>query len=359
MLTDSFNRKIDYLRLSVTDRCNLRCTYCMPSGGIKLIDRKEMMTFEEILKAARILAEMGIRKIRITGGEPLVRDGIIDLIKQIKKIENIAEISITTNGILLNGYLDELYKIPIHGINISLDTLDSQKYKEVTRGGEISQVLSAISNSINIGIKSVKINVVLTNLLDEEDIGGFVKMTIDKPVHVRFIEMMQPAGGGDCSPETIECSSIGGINSLEFKDLRAADSSQGINSVNTIFSVMKKIGNYHAVNDKLGNGPALYYKFKQGSGSIGFIINDKNLCSYCNRIRLTPYGTIRLCLFSDKEYDIKKKLRNNYPAAVIKAEIAQFVKAKPQNREESCRYDNKGKVPIDFKLKDFMNRIGG
>ena len=330
MLIDSFNRKIDYLRLSVTDRCNLRCTYCMPSGGIKLIDRKEILTFEEILKAAGILSEMGIRKIRITGGEPLAREGIIDLIKQIKKIEKITDISITTNGILLNKYLDELYKIPVQGINISLDSLDRQKYKEITRGGEINQVLDAISNSINIGIKSVKINVVKTKFLDEKDITGFAAMTLDKPVHVRFIEMMQPAGS-DGSSEAIEC----------------------------IFSVMKKIGEYHAVNDKIGNGPALYYKFKKAKGSIGFIINDKNLCSYCNRIRLTPYGTIRLCLFSDKEYDIKKKIRDNYCAADIKAEIAEFIKAKPQNREESCRYDNKDKAPINFKLKDFMNRIGG
>ena len=358
MLIDSFNRKIDYLRLSVTDRCNLRCTYCMPSGGIKLIDRKEMLTFEEILKAAGILSEMGIRKIRITGGEPLVRDGIIDLIKQIKKIEKIIDISITTNGILLNKYLDDLYKMPVQGINISLDTLDRQKYKEITRGGEINQVLSAISNSINIGIKSVKVNVVITGLLDEKDIKGFLDMTLDKPVHVRFIEMMQPAGG-DGRPEAIECSSISGINSLEFNNLRPVGPSQGFNSVDNIFSVMKKIGEYHAVNDKIGNGPALYYKFKKARGSIGFIINDKNLCSYCNRIRLTPYGTIRLCLFSDKEYYIKKKIRDNYCAADIKAEIAEFVKAKPENREESCRYDNKDKASINFKLKDFMNRIGG
>jgi len=330
----------------------------MPSGGIKLIDRKEMLTFEEILKAAGILSEMGIRKIRITGGEPLVRDGIIDLIKQIKKIEKITDISITTNGILLNKYLDDLYKMPVQGINISLDTLDRQKYKEITRGGEINQVLSAISNSINIGIKSVKVNVVITGLLDEKDIKGFLDMTLDKPVHVRFIEMMQPAGG-DGRPEAIECSSISGINSLEFNNLRPVSPSQGFNSVDNIFSVMKKIGEYHAVNDKIGNGPALYYKFKKARGSIGFIINDKNLCSYCNRIRLTPYGTIRLCLFSDKEYYIKKKIRDNYCAADIKAEIAEFVKAKPENREESCRYDNKDKASINFKLKDFMNRIGG
>jgi cyclic pyranopterin phosphate synthase len=278
--------------------------------------------------------------------------------KQIKKIEKITDISITTNGILLNKYLDELYRIPVQGINISLDTLDRQKYKEITRGGEINQVLNAISNSINIGIKSVKINVVITDLLDEEDITGFARMTLDKPVHVRFIEMMQLAGG-DGSSETIECSNIGGINNLELNNLRPDSRNKDLNPMDTIFSVMEKIGKYHAVNDNIGNGPALYYKFKQARGSIGFIINDKNLCSYCNRIRLTPYGTIRLCLFSDKEYDIKKKIRDNYPVADIKAEIAEFIKAKPENREESCRYDNKDKAPINFKLKDFMNRIGG
>jgi len=358
MLTDSFNRKIDYLRLSVTDRCNLRCTYCMPSEGIRLIERKEILTFEEILKAAGILSELGIRKIRITGGEPLVRDGIIDLIKQIKKIENITDVSITTNGILLDKYLDELHKIPVSGINISLDTLDRQKYKEITRGGEIDSVLDAISNSINIGIQSVKVNVVITSLLDEKDIKGFLGMTLDKPVHIRFIEMMQPMGD-DSIQESVECSSISGINSPAFNDLGPGSLVHDFNPVDTIFSVMKKIGKYHAVNDKIGNGPALYYRFEQSKGSIGFIINDKKLCSYCNRIRLTPYGTIRLCLFSDKEYDIKKKMRDNFCAADIKAEIAEFVKAKPQNREESCRNDKKDKASINFQLKDFMNRIGG
>jgi GTP 3',8-cyclase len=358
MLTDSFNRRIDYLRLSVTDRCNLRCAYCMPSGGIRLIDRKEILTFEEMLKAAGILSEMGIRKIRITGGEPLVRDGIIDLIKQVKKIENITDISITTNGILLNKYLDELYKIPVQSINISLDTLDRQKYKEITRGGEINKVLDAISNSIDIGIQSVKVNVVITGLLDEKDIRGFAAMTLDKPVHIRFIEMMQPAGDGSIL-ETIECGSTDKINNPEFNDLRPGDSGHDFNPVYTIFSVMKKIGEYHEVNDKIGDGPAFYYRFKQAKGSIGFIINDKDLCSRCNRIRLTPYGAIKLCLFSNKEYDIKKKMRDNCSAAEIKAEIAEFVKAKPQDREESCRYDNKDKASINFQLKDFMNRIGG
>jgi GTP 3',8-cyclase len=255
-----------------------------------------------------------------------------------------------------------LYKIPVQGINISLDTLDRQKYKEITRGGEISQVLDAISNSINIGIKSVKINVVITNLLDEKDIKSFAAMTLDKPVHVRFIEMMQPAtggDGGDGSSEAIECSSISGINSLEFNNLKPDSLSHDFNPVETIFSVMNKIGKYHAVSDKIGHGPALYYKFNQARGSVGFIINDKQYCSYCNRIRLTPYGAIRLCLFSDKEYDIKKKIRANCRVADIKAEIAEFVKVKPQNREESCRYDSKDKAPIKFKLKDFMNRIGG
>jgi GTP 3',8-cyclase len=358
MLEDSFNRKIDYLRLSVTDRCNLRCAYCMPPGGIRLIEREEILTFEEILNAAGMLSEMGIRKIRVTGGEPLVRDSIIDLIKQIKKIENITDISLTTNSILLDKYLDELHKIPVQSINISLDTLDRQKYKEITRGGEINKVLDAISNSISIGIKSVKVNVVITGLLDEKDIKGFAAMTLDKPVHIRFIEMMQPAGDGGI-PETVECGGISRLYGPEFNDLKPGNPGNGFNPVDNIFSVMKKIGEYHAVDDKIGNGPALYYRFKQARGSIGFIINDKNPCSYCNRIRLTPDGRIKLCLFSNKEYDIKKKLRDNFCTADIKAEVAEFVKAKPLDREESCRYDNKEKASTSFQLKDFMNRIGG
>jgi cyclic pyranopterin phosphate synthase len=318
----------------------------MPEEGIKLFDRQEILSYEEIINAVKLLSELGIKMVRLTGGEPLIRDDILDLVSEIKKIKGITDISVTTNGLLLDKYLKDLHKFGIERINISLDSLDPKKYKEITRGGDIRAVLSAISNSIKTGIKSIKINTVITPYLDKDDIYNFIKLTIDKPIHVRFIEMMPVVNLAETN--NIECSTVSGLIDANIDDL-----------TREIFSILGSMGSYYKIDEAMGFGPAVYYKLKDSSGSVGFIINDKNYCSYCNRIRLTPQGTIRLCLFSDREYNIKSRIRNGCSSEDIKKEILDFVKIKPENREDGFKCSIKFDKNNQLKISDYMNKIGG
>jgi len=337
-LIDNYNRKIDYLRLSVTDRCNLRCTYCMPEKGIKLLDRRELLTFEEILRAVRILSELGIKKIRLTGGEPLLRDNILNLIEGIRNIPGIEDISLTTNGILLRKFLKDLYSAGIRKINVSMDSLDPKKYREITRGGDLTKVLEAIESSVEMGFESVKINVVLTSLFDQKDSLEFIKFAIEKPVSIRFIEMMSISG-----LDTVECSS-----NLINIDKPKVD-------IRSIFESMNKFGKYSKIKEPLGFGPAVYYRINGSKGKIGFIINKRDSCFYCNRIRLTPSGNIKLCLFSSSEIDIKEELREGTDNERIKKLIKSFIKRKPKDRNSNIKCE----VGSDLKIASFMNKIGG
>src|SRR4030065_528506 len=311
-LIDSYNRKIDYLRLSVTDRCNLRCIYCMPSNGIKLYKQSEVLSYEEILKAVEMLAELGVEKIRITGGEPLLRENILELIEFLGKIKGIDNISLTTNGILLSKYVKKLKNLGIERINISLDTLDAHKYKEITRGGDLKIVLNAIAKALKIEINNVKINVVISDYLDKKDIEGFINMAFNKPVHVRFIEVMQVPFLQENS-FNIECSSSSDLkvqNQFGFPDYSII--------LKRTFLVMKKLGDFVREDEPLGFGPAIYYKAKNIKGSIGFILNDKIYCSACNRLRLSSSGNLKLCLFSDLKLDLKERLRQGKQKKKIK-----------------------------------------
>ncbi|MBC8389076.1 MAG: GTP 3',8-cyclase MoaA [Actinobacteria bacterium] len=337
-LIDNYNRKIDYLRLSVTDRCNLRCTYCMPERGIKLLDRRELLTFEEILRAVRILSELGIKKIRLTGGEPLLRDNILGLIEGIRNIPGIEDISLTTNGTLLRKFLKDLYSAGIKRINVSMDSLDPEKYRMITRGGDLTKVLEAIESSVEMGFESVKINVVLTNLFDQKDSLEFIKFAIEKPVSIRFIEMMSISG-----LDTVECSS-----NLINIDKPKVD-------IRSIFESMNKFGKYCKIKEPMGFGPAVYYRINGSKGKIGFIINKRESCYYCNRIRLTSKGSIKLCLFSSSEIDIKEELRDGANNERIKKLIKSFIKRKPKDRNSNI----KCKVGSDLKIASFMNKIGG
>ena len=340
VLADSFKRKIDYLRLSVTDRCNLRCKYCMPGEGIRLAGREELLTYEEILRTVKILGELGIRKLRLTGGEPLLRDDILELISGLSKLKAIEDISITTNGVLLEKYLKQLYESGISSINVSLDSLDEESYRQITRGGEIKKVIDAINKAVDIGIKRVKINVVMSSILKAEDIKGFIRWTIEKPIDIRFIEMMPVM-----ELDSVECSSV---------SIRDNEKKPPI-SMDEILTIMGKYGHYSKLKEKRGFGPAEYYNSDGSRGNIGFIKNDMNSCFYCNRIRITPLGILRLCLFSEKGLDLKGILRNKISEKNIKNAIIDFIEKKPKDRNSnnSCGPDGKGKIP------GFMNKVGG
>jgi len=340
VLSDSYERKIDYLRLSVTDRCNLRCKYCMPREGIKLADREELLTYEEILKVVKIFGDLGIRKLRLTGGEPLLRDDILELVSGLFELKDIEDISITTNGILLEQYLEQLYRARVSSINISLDSLDRKSYRQITRGGDVGRVIRAINKAVDIGIKRVKVNVVLSSVLKTGDIEGFIKWTIKKPLDIRFIEMMPVM-----DIDSVECSTGSVIE----------DGERSVIDMEQIFSIMEKIGRYAILDKKRGFGPAEYYKIEGSSGNIGFIKNDMDSCFYCNRIRITPMGILRLCLFSDEGLDLKEMLRGGFSEKNIKDAIISFIEKKPKDRNSSssCGPGEKSKIP------GFMNKIGG
>lgn len=359
-LTDSIGRKIDYLRVAVTDRCNLRCVYCMPEGGVPLLNRDEILTYEELVSAVQLLVDMGITKVRITGGEPLARKDIIKVISRIKKIKKLEDISLTTNGAILSGYIEELKKAGINRINISIDSLNPGKYKTITRGGDLKAVLDSLEACIKAGFSPLKINTVLSDFVDKRDIEDLIKLSIDKPVAIRFIEMMDPVYDGlgyrndpsrPVSGHFTECSTE---NNMELNDKSNLEYSIKV-TAEDIFEIMGKYGDYHRMTEQTGFGPSVYYKLEGALGAVGFIRNNIEACSFCNRIRLTPIGRLRLCLFSDIEFNLRDMLRASTPFEKIKKEINEFLKAKPQNREGGCRLQSNSRL----KLNEFMNKIGG
>lgn len=341
VLIDSFNRNIDYLRLSVTDRCNLRCTYCMPEKGIRLARREDLLTYEEMLIIANIMAQLGIRKIRLTGGEPLIRENITGFISKLSLIKDIKKISITTNGILLGKYLEGLKEAGVSGINISLDSLDPEKYRKITRGGEMKNVTGVIEKAVGMGFESIKVNVVLGNFLDINDVRDFIAWVDEKGLDVRFIEMM-PVFGLD----QVECSS----------KIIPGDIPEKKVVINTILKAMKETGEVQKVSEIRGHGPAEYYRIKGSRGTIGLIRNEEKNCFYCNRVRITPLGKLKLCLFSEAGLDLKKSIRQGVSEKKIKDDIIGFIKRKPKDRNAEdidCKPEERNKIPGP------MNRIGG
>jgi GTP 3',8-cyclase len=283
-LVDPFSRTIDYLRISVTDRCNLRCLYCMPSGGVKLIPRQEVLHYEEIERLVDIAVRMGVRKVRITGGEPLVRSGIVRFVANLAKIQGLEDISLTTNGTLLEAFAGPLKEAGLTRVNISLDTLDPKKYAHITRGDQLSQVWRGIHQALEKGLMPLKINTVVIRGFNEQELENFARLTLNLPVNLRFIEFM-PVGAPDLwrpdrvvKVEEIK-SRIGNLGRLEPTKIR-------------------------------GNGPARYFRVSGALGTLGFIgAYSDHFCSACNRMRITCDGRLRPCLFSELEIDLREPLR--------------------------------------------------
>ena len=303
-LRDSYNRQIDYIRISITDKCNLQCIYCRPSGGLKFFKEKEVMTNDEILRFVRIASKHGLRKVRITGGEPLVRRNIISLISSIKKI-GIGDLSITTNGIILSKVAGDLRKAGLDRVNISLDTMDPEKYRTITNGGNIDSVWRSIRQAEKSGLTPVKINVVPIRGLNDDEILSFASLTFNNDYHIRFIEFMPTTRDGIWEKEKCvtsdeamkRISALGKLESLRFK----------------------------------GRGPSRNYRIRGAVGVIGFIspLSD-HFCGDCSRLRLTADGEIRPCLFSSTKIDIKTPMRRGASDEEIDNLFCQAVKVKPQ-----------------------------
>ena len=286
-MIDKHSRKINYLRVSVTDLCNLRCVYCMPAGGSELSERDEILSFEEILKIIKHGVSLGLNKIRLTGGEPLVRRDITSFIKHISDIEGINDIALTTNGINLKEYAHALKKSGLSRLNISLDTMRADRFSDITRGGNIQDVFDGVEEVLNVGFTGTKMNTVIMRGQNDDEILDFVRYILERDIELRFIELM--ASG--------------------WKNMVDAD--RYIPS-SEIMEKVQEIGELVPVNERVGGGPATIYKMKGSLGSIGFISAvSKPFCSTCNRLRLTSDGKLRSCLLSGGEVDIKNILRSS------------------------------------------------
>jgi cyclic pyranopterin phosphate synthase len=285
MLLDPYKRKINYLRISVTDRCNLRCRYCMPEEGISLISHQEILTYEEILRIVRIFAKEGISKVRLTGGEPLIRKGIVDFIFRLSNIPQIKDLSLTTNGILLKEFAQNLKQAGLKRINISLDSLKRDRFFQITRRDDFGRVWGGIEQALTVGLSPVKINMVAIQGLNDDEIESFAHLTLELPLTIRFIEYM-PSGNGE-----------------EWKE-------SDILTIPQIKTRLEKVGKLISIPSDRWDGPAKRFRFEGAFGEIGLIGPvSSHFCGDCNRLRLTPDGKIRTCLFSDDEIDVKEIIR--------------------------------------------------
>ncbi|MEW5746242.1 MAG: GTP 3',8-cyclase MoaA [Nitrospirota bacterium] len=325
-MQDKFERVIDYMRISIIDRCNLRCVYCMPSEGVKPVQHKSILSYEEILRVVRIAARLGVRKIRITGGEPLVRKNLVYLIASLSSINGIEDISLTTNGLLLKKLARPLAEAGLKRVNISLDSLDSERYKEITRGGSITNVLEGIQEAEHAGLLPIKINMVPLRGLNDDEIEEFARLTMRTPYHVRFIEFM-PIGARDLwSKEKY-------ISTDEIK--------QRVETIAPLAPVRARKA-----------GPARYFRFTDAPGVIGFISPlTHHFCGSCNRLRLTSDGKLRPCLFSETEIDLKSAMRDDASDSEIERLLRLAVEVKPQGH--SLEHEKS-----IVRLKP-MSRIGG
>lgn len=310
-MKDKFDRNINYLRISVTDRCNLRCIYCMPEEGIsKLLPHSEILSYEEILKIVEIGVDLGITNIRITGGEPLLRKGIVSFIERLAKTEGIKDIGMTTNGILLKKFAKALYTAGLKRVNISLDSLDKDKFRTITRVGSIDEVLEGIEEADKIGLKPIKVNVVVMRGINDDEIERFALWSKEVEYQIRFIEFM-PIGPNAWKKELF-------ISKDEIKE-----------------RIEKKVGRLIPVQVKK-SGPAEYFMLEGAKGLLGFISPlTTHICVRCNRLRLTAEGKLRPCLFSDKELDLKKLLRSKASREQIRDIILRTIHLKPQGMSDS------------------------
>ncbi len=285
-MIDKHSRRISYLRISVTDLCNLRCVYCMPSQGIKLHERNTILSFEEILAIVKHGVSLGVNKIRLTGGEPLVRKGIETLVKRITEIDEINDVAMTTNGIFLKEFAKPLKDSGLSRLNISLDTLRSDRFFDVTRGGRLKDVLDGIEKILKAGFAGTKVNVVVMRGQNDDEIQDFVRYILERDIELRFIELMA-SGWKDMVEE------------------------ERFMPTSEIMQQVEEVGELVPIKQRIGGGPATIYKIKGALGNIGFISAvSKPFCSTCNRLRLTSDGKLRSCLLRGGEVDVKDILRS-------------------------------------------------
>ena len=306
LLTDRYQRPIDYLRVSITDRCDLRCIYCTPLGGSPKLAHDDILSYEEFLHLIQVAVDMGITKVRLTGGEPLVRKGVTDFCRRLAGLPGLKSLSLTTNGVMLEELAQDLYRAGIRRINISLDTLQPQKFLHITRRDEFHRVWRGIQAAENVGFNPIKINVVVMRGINDDEVLDLAKLTLERPYHIRFIEFM-------------------GLNN---------DSNwlhQHYVSADEILADLRNLSPLEQITSRHTNGPARHFRWPNAKGVVGIISPiSHHFCPSCNRIRLTADGKLRNCLFSDQEVDIKSPLRQG----ATDTDLAQILRTSIDNKPE-------------------------
>ena len=324
---DLYNRRISYLRVSVTDRCNLCCSYCLPVKDLKLLDHAEILSYEEILKVILAATESGIRKVRLTGGEPLVRRNFVQFVASVCQIPELKDVSITTNGVLLKQKAKEIFDAGVHRINISLDTLNPLKYAKITGHNCFDKVLEGLQEAEAVGFSPIKINVVAIRGLNDDEFLRLARLSVKNRYYIRFIEYMLIGNDSQWKPEKY-------ISSDEIK------------------SRLESFGPLHRIPRSINDGPARRYRFESAKGEIGFISAlSHHFCPTCNRIRLTADGKLRPCLFADNEIDVKTALRSGCTRQDLKELFRKAISRKPRQHHAS--------IPDSVECLRPMYAIGG
>ncbi len=324
---DNYNRSISYLRISVTDRCNLRCVYCMPEEGVKRRPMRDILTYEEIALVVRAAAELGISKVRLTGGEPLARLEVVDLVRMIAAVPGIDDLAMTTNGTLLAQQATALAEAGLHRVNVSLDTLQPERFRRITRRGELADVLAGIEAARAAGLTPVKINTVVVRGLNDDEVLDFARLTQRDSWHVRFIEMMPIGANTDWAGD-------GYVSVAQMRQW-----------------IGEGLAGLIPAKTTVGNGPAKYYRLPGATGTIGFISPiSEHFCYQCNRLRLTADGRLRPCLLSDDEIDLRTPLRQGAGVDEIRDLVIQSIGVKPERHRLDENRTPRGRA---------MSEIGG
>lgn len=325
-LIDNHNRHLNYLRISITDRCNLRCRYCVPHKFMAKLSHTDILTYEEILRVVRVAVRLGISKVRVTGGEPLVRKGVYHFLRKLTTTEGLKDVSLTTNGVLLADNLEKIQAAGIKRINISLDTLSPAKYRDITGFDEFDRVWQGIEKAYKMGFHPIKLNVVALKGINDNELVELAKLSFAYPFHVRFIEYM-PIGQSDFNTGSL-------LLAPEIKSRIAA------------------IGKLIPVKKAEHDGPAQRYKFEDARGEVGFIAAlSQHFCNKCNRLRLTASGQLRPCLLSDHQENLKACLRQGCSDQELADIFFTAVKHKPSDHNLAAR------SPV--RIAGQMRAIGG
>jgi cyclic pyranopterin phosphate synthase len=325
-LTDRYDRRLNYLRISITDRCNLRCLYCVPDGRLPKLTHDDILTYEELLRLVTISTQLGITKVRVTGGEPLVRKGVYGFLESLSAIPALNDLSLTTNGVILAPNLERLKQAGVRRINVSLDTLKRERYCKITGYDQFERVWAGLEKALEMGFDPIKINVVALRGINDDELIDMGSLTQRYPFHVRFIEYM-PIGNARMDPNS-------NILTPEIKER------------------LSTIGELHPVGRQANDGPAKRYRFAKAPGELGFISSvSHHFCDRCNRLRLTASGQLRVCLLSDQQTDLRTPLRQGASDEELARLIREAVRHKKAHHHLA--------TPTAPKVTGQMSGIGG